>query len=77
MTERQERIIEKGDKDWQETCFILAKILYACSEKVNPLFDFSDRRSRLKHSALKARLQGLINQNPKPEDLKKVIQGNK
>ena len=66
MTERLERKIERGDKDWQKTCFALAKILYACSDKVSPLFDFSDRRSRLKHSALKARAKGLINQNPAP-----------
>ena len=72
MVESQARKIERGDKNWQKTCFALSKILYACSETINPLFDFSNRRSGLKRSALKARANGLINQNPGPEDLKKV-----
>ena len=77
MVESQGRKIERGDKDLQETCFALAKVFSACAEEVNPLFDFSNRRSRLKHRALIARAKGLINQNPRPEDLKRVIQENK
>jgi len=72
MIESQGRKIERGDKDFQETCFALARIFRACSEEVNPFFDFSNRRSRLKHSALKARAKGLINQNPGPEDIHKL-----
>ena len=72
MVEQQKRMIQREDKDFQETAFAIARILRGCSEGINPLFDFSNRRSRLKHSALKARLQGLINQNPVREDLEKV-----
>jgi hypothetical protein len=64
MSEREERKILKGDRDWQETCFALAKILSARSEEINPIFDFANHRSGLKRSALKAMCAGLINQNP-------------
>lgn len=72
MVEVQGRKIEREDEDWQETCFGLAKVFSALSEEVNPIFDFSGRKSRLKHSALVARAKGLLNQNPGPEGVYKL-----
>jgi hypothetical protein len=65
---------KRGDKDFQDVCFALAKTFFYISEHVNPLTDFSDRRGGFKRSALKARRKGLINQNPGPESLKTTSQ---
>jgi len=64
----------KADKDYQEVCFALSKTFFSFSEKAVPLFDFKDSRSRFKRVALKARCNGLINQNPGPELLEPTSQ---
>lgn len=55
---------ERGDKDWQDTCFSISELLFKVSDKINPLFDFSNRRPLRKRHALVAKGDGLINQNP-------------
>jgi len=55
---------ERGDKDWQDTCFGISEALFKVSDKKNPLFDFYNHRSLRKRHALVAKCEGLINQNP-------------
>jgi hypothetical protein len=63
---------KRGDKDFQEVCFALSKTFYKLAETINPLFDFDGKIARHKHSAMKARCTGLINQNPSPESIKSI-----
>jgi len=65
---------KRGDKDFKEVCFALSKTFYKLAETTNTLFDFDGSRARHKHSAMKARCSGLINQNPDPESLKTTSQ---